>query len=380
MKKALVITSVASMVDQFLTPSVFLLQQMGYEVHVACNFEQGSTCNTERIAELKQILSENNVPFFQIDFSRDIIKVRDHFRAYKQTFKTITSNNYDLVHCHSPIGGIITRLACRKIRKNGTKVFYTAHGFHFYKGASPKQWLLYYPVEKICAHFTDVLITINKEDYALAQKKMKAKRVEYVPGVGIDTKRFADCNMDCAEKRREIGIPEKAKLLMSVGELNKNKNHEIVIKALARINKPNVYYIIAGKGDLDKHLQNMINEFGLTQRVKLLGYRSDVAELYKIADVFVFPSFREGLSVSLMEAMTSGLPCIVSRIRGNMDLINENGGALFDPHSVENCKNAIQMLLDKDLQKIGEHNVYSIKFFDLDNVNEILGELYTKWA
>lgn len=360
MKTVLVITSVASMVDQFLFPTLELFQNMEYEVHVACNFEKGNTCSDERVLELKSKLRDRNILYHQIDFAREVSKVSENIRAYKEVYKLVSDHKYDLIHCHSPIGGLITRLACRKIRKHGTPVIYTAHGFHFFKGAPIKNWMLYYPVEKICSRWTDVLITINQEDFSFAKRKMKSKKIEYIPGIGIDLERITNIDVDRTEKRRELGVPNGAILLLSVGELNKNKNHETVIRAIADMD---VHYIIAGRGDLEDQLRLTIEELGLTNRVKLLGYRKDIVELCKTADVFVFPSFREGLSVSVMEAMGSGLPIVCSRIRGNTDLIDENGGEMFDPHSVEDCSRAIKQLIHSNKRDKGIYNLNKVENF-----------------
>lgn len=373
MKKALIVTSVASMVDQFLLPSVRLLQEMDYEVHVACNFVKGSTCSDERIKQLREKLTKWAVPCIQIDFARDVMNFSENTLAYKQINKLLSESFYDIIHCHSPIGGLITRLAARKTRKKGTKVFYTAHGFHFYKGSPKKNWLLYYPVEKVCSYFTDVMITINQEDYALAQKKMKAKKVEYVPGIGLDLSKFGTIIVDKESKREELKVPVDAVMLLSVGELNENKNHETVIRAMA--NMENVYYIIAGRGRLQGHLQSVIDELGIADRVKLLGYRNDIGELCETADIYVMSSYREGLSVALMEAMASGLPCVVSRIRGNTDLIDENGGALFNPHSVEDCQKAIQKVLSSEINNLSAYNLEKIKGFSLVTVNQQMNEI-----
>lgn len=316
---------------------------------------------------------------YPIETSRSPLQ-KGNVVAIKQIRKLVTEEHYDIVHCHTPIAAMCTRLACRKVRKQGTKVFYTAHGFHFYKGAPLKNWLLYYPVEKICAHFTDVLITINQEDYELAQKKMKAKKVVYVPGVGIDLEKFGKVTVDKCEKRRELGVPNEALLLLSVGELNENKNHETVIRAIADMK--DVYYIIAGKGVLQEHLQSVIDELGMTERVKLLGFRKDIGELCEAADVFVFPSFREGLSVSVMEAMASGLPVVCSRIRGNVDLIDEvdeegnGGGVLFEPHSTDSVAEAIERVLYDNVECFGKYNREKIKRFEINNVNNKMKEIY----
>lgn len=374
MKKALVATSVASMVDQFLLPSVFLLKDLGYEVHILCNFNDGNTCSDEQIKKLQATLNDNGIKYFQVDFARNVAKVTKNLSAYKQVQAIIKNNHYNLVHCHSPIGGLVMRLACRKTRKNGTKVIYTAHGFHFYKGAPLKNWLIYYPVEKICSYFTDVLITINSEDYNFAKKKMKAKQIQYVSGVGINLNNFADILVKKDDKRKELAVPKNAKLLISVGELNNNKNHETVIRAISDIE--NVYYVIAGKGALQEHLQNVINQLNMANRVKLLGFRDDISELCNTADIFVMPSFREGLSVALMEAMACGLPCVVSRIRGNVDLIDENGGVLFNPNDIIDCKNSIEKISLKDFSKLGAYNFEKIKQFSLESVDLKLKDIY----
>ncbi len=309
---------------------------------------------------------------YQIDTSRSPLS-KGNLTAIRQIKDLVNTNQYDIVHCHTPVAAMCTRLACRKARKNGTKVFYTAHGFHFFKGAPKKNWLLYYPVEKYCARFTDVLITINQEDYEFAKKKLKAKKIEYVPGVGIDLNKFSSVKTDKVAKRVELGIPSDAKLLLSVGELNQNKNHETVIRAIA---DTDAYYIIAGEGRLNHHLQSVIAELNLQERVRLLGYRRDVSELCSAADVYVFPSFREGLSVSLMEAMASGLPIVCSKIRGNVDLVDTNGGALFDPHSIVECKAAIENVKSQKDNTMGLYNVEKIKKFGLDNVLRIMNKLY----
>ena len=361
------------MVDQFLLPSITLLQNMGYIVEVACNFETGSTCSKEKIENLKEKLSTLGVKYYHIDFARNVLSLSQHIKAYKQVKQILTNDQYELMHCHSPIGGLISRLACRKARKSGTTVIYTAHGFHFYKGAPLKNWLIYYPVEKFCSYFTDTLITINKEDYALAQKKMRAKKIEYVAGVGIDLTKFGQNTVNNAEKRKELCIPSDATVLLSVGELNENKNHETVIRAIKDLD---AYYIIAGKGDLKEHLQSLIDELGLTERVKLLGFRTDVSELYRVADVYVLPSIREGLNVSVMEAMASGLPVVCGRIRGNTDLIDNNGGALFDPHSVDECKKAITDVIGQNKNDLSVYNLEKVKTMSVEQVNIGMKEIY----
>lgn len=327
--KALIVTSVASMVDQFLKPSIEILQNMGYEVVVACNFDDCGTITQERCAALKQYLMEKNVAYKQVDFPRNPLKINKIIGSFKQMKSILQVEVFSLCHCHSPIGGLVTRLTCKRFRKEGLKVIYTAHGFHFYKGAPLKNWLIYYPIEKICSNWTDVLITINNEDFELAQKRMKAKRVEYVPGIGIDIKRFSDVIVDRENKRNEIGVPKDAKMLLSVGELNENKNHRIVIEALGKLEDSSIHYVIAGVGNQKENLESLAKENKVN--LHLLGYRNDVTELYKCADLYVHPSKREGLPVALMEAMASEVSCIASRIRGCEDILSEG---LFFPTDI----------------------------------------------
>ncbi|SHE82021.1 glycosyltransferase family 4 protein [Caloramator proteoclasticus] len=379
MKKALIFASVASMIDQFNMHNIQILQELGYQVDVACNFEFGSTTSQERVKEFKDELKNIDVNIYHIPVPRKVDAIKDIAEAYKKTERLISQNKYDIVHCHSPIGGVIARLACKKHRKNGTKVIYTVHGFHFFSGAPLKNWVIFYPIERWLSRYTDVLITINKEDYNRAKKLFRAGMVEYVPGVGVNIKKFNEISVDRIQKRKELGIPEGAFLVLSVGELNKNKNHETIIKAIAKLQNPNVYYMICGQGVLEDYLKNLAKGLGLEKQVKLLGYRRDIAEIGKVSDVFVLPSFREGLSVALMEAMALGLPIVCSKIRGNVDLIEDGkGGYLVEVYDVEQFANSINKLLENVYlnNKMGKHNRVFIKKFDIENVKKIMREIY----
>lgn len=381
MKRALVLASVASMIDQFNMPNIRLMKEMGYEVDVATNFLKGSTCNEEKIAALKQILQGMNVRCFQIDFSRNVLNIGENIKAYKQTKKIIDANNYALIHSHSPIGGFLSRIAVRGARKRGTRMIYTAHGFHFFKGAPLMNWLIFYPIEKICSRWTDVLVTITCEDYLLAQKKMYAKKLVYVPGVGINTRSFAPEKEDSAInaiKREELGIATTDCVMLSVGELNKNKNHEIVLRAMAQLCRNDLHYVIAGRGVLKEHLEQLAQELGISSQLHLLGFRTDVKDLFKMADFFAHPSYREGLSVAVMEAMANGLPVICSEIRGNTDLIDNKGGYLFNPSSQEATYNALKHIIEcADRDSMGEYNLNKSRGLDVESVLKTMKEIYT---
>jgi glycosyltransferase involved in cell wall biosynthesis len=375
-KKVLVLASVASMIDQFNMPNIELLQSMGYEVHVACNFLKGSTCSSEKIEQLKKRLNDIGVTFFQIDFTRSVMNLKQDYIAYKQVKKILIENKYAFIHCHSPIGGVIGRLAGHATR---TKVIYTAHGFHFFKGAPFKNWLIFYPIEKFCARYTNVLITINKEDYARAQEKMPAKKICYVPGVGIDLSKIQNIVCDRNEVRKSMGVPEDCILLLSIGELNENKNHQVVLKALARLNNKNVHYAIAGRGDKKDYLLTLARELGVENQIHLLGFRADALQLYKASDLFVFPSFREGLSVSMMEAMACECPIICSRIRGNTDLVeNGVGGYHFAASDDLGLMESIKKMIEnkKEMSKMGYVNKEIVQNFSLGNVLKNMKEIY----
>ena len=381
MKRALVMASVASMIDQFNMPNIRLMKEMGYEVDVATNFLKGSTCSEEKIAALKETLREMNVRCFQIDFSRNVLNVCENIKAFKQTKKIIDENNYALIHSHSPIGGFLSRIAARNDRKNGTKMIYTAHGFHFFKGAPLMNWLIFYPIERICSRWTDVLVTITHEDYQLAQKKMYAKEVVYVPGVGINTAAFSPKEEDAAinaRKREELGLAMTDTVMLSVGELNKNKNHEIILRAMARLGRKDLHYLIAGRGELKEYLEQLAIELGVSGQFHLLGFRTDVKELFKTADFFAHPSFREGLSVAVMEAMANGLPVICTKIRGNTDLIEDNkGGYLFKPAEQETAYTALKNIMDSlDRNYMGLYNLKKSEGLDVKAVLEEMRKMY----
>lgn len=371
MKKILYIVNYASAderrykITSFSYSSYCAARKLNMQFHINTNSAEVVDANQD------ETVNYHVVEIYRNPFSREVIK------AKKQLQALIEKEKFDVIHCNTPIGGLLGRLVGKKCKV--PKVIYQAHGFHFYKGAPWLNWLLYYPVEKWLARYTDALITINQEDYAFAKRKIKLRnggKVYYVPGVGVDHHKFGSTTIDKAAKRKALGIPEDAVLLLSVGELNNNKNHETVIRAIADMN---VHYIIAGRGELQPHLENLIDAHNLRDRVQLLGFRSDVKELYEIADVFVFPSFREGLSLSVMEAMASGLPCVASRIRGNTDLVkDEEGGYLCDPNNAAGFAEKLKLLAaDAALrEKMGKANLVAVEKFSRENVVREMENIY----
>lgn len=391
-KKALMIATVPSMIGQFNMANIQILLDLGYEVHVACNFDDRSVWTEDRVEEFRKQLYDLGVNYFQINFARSPKHVGKLAESYKEIKELLFREKYTLVHVHTPVAAVEVRLAAKdyndaierrvkEVKKvpERLRVIYTAHGFHFYDGAPIKNWILFYPVEKELSRITDVLITINKEDYQRAKDKFYAKKTVYVPGVGVDVKKFAGVSgsVDRDKKREELGVKSSDVLLLSVGELNENKNHSMVIKALGELEKSGklegsyIVYMIAGTGDKKEELESLAEEENVDLR--LLGFRKDVSELLTAADLYILPSIREGLNVSLMEAMASGTPCLAGKIRGNIDLIDSGkGGELFDSQDISSVADAIESELSyrDNWSQQGQYNQNKIKKFDLSVVEE----------
>jgi len=363
MKKVLFVASVMGHFKAFHMPYIEYFKEKGYQVEAAAKPREGLT-----VCEIQH----------NIDFERQPFKLKN-IAAYKKLRRIIKDGGYDIIHCHTPVAAMMTRLAARKVRNAGTRVIYTAHGFHFFKGAPIKNWLMYFPVEWICSFLTDTLITINKEDFDFAKKHLHAKNTYYVPGVGVNVERFKNAEVDCEKKREELGIPKNSIAVLSVGELNSNKNHETVLRAIAALSRKDIVYVICGKGGKKEYLENLAKELGMENQLILAGYRTDVHEIYKCCDIFAFPSKREGLPVSVMEAMASGLPCVVSNIRGNSDLIQNNkNGFLYSPLDVSKFADGIKKLAEsKDLRdSFAQQGKLLVRHFTLDEVKAEMRKIY----
>ncbi len=384
MKKALMVATVASVIDQFNDRNLKILQDMGYEVHVACNFESGNTTSQERVYEYEKSLRDRGITVHNITFPRDPKNFAEMRRSYKALKDVISKGKYDLVHCHTPVGGVVTRLICAPYRMRGMKVIYTAHGFHFYKGASLKCWLMYYPIEKLLAHFTDVLITINDEDYARANGRFACKKIVKVPGIGIDPERY---EFDADEKKRiraelrsELGLTEKDFVIINVGELSIRKNQLLLLKAMRLIHKKRVKLVLTGIGVCRRDIMKYAYDHRLSKRVIFTGYREDIPKLMAMADCFVFPSIQEGLPVALMEAKAAGLPCIVSRIRGNIDLILHHfGGYCVESMNAGDWAGYIEKMADKSMEdrlEMGKRNMVDVEDYSCKTVDEHMRRIY----
>lgn len=396
-KKMMLLASVASMIDQFNLPNIRLLLDMGYEVHVACNFKEGNTCDASHVKLLQKKLHELGVETHHWDCPRNLHSLSGCLRAYRQANRLMQRYAVDWLHCQSPIGGALARIAARKA---GIPVLYTAHGFHFYKGAPWYYWLLYYPVEKLLARWTDVLVTVNKEDYWFARRHLRAGKVFHIPGVGIDTgyfgtiqenpctdaqqdKEACGANGHCRKEKalfcETYQIPPDACVLLSVGELNEGKNHRMVIDALGKMQRKDLYYLVCGQGRLRERLRRQARRLGVESRLRLPGYQEHMAWIYQNADIFVFPSKREGMPAALMEAMAAGLPCVASDIRGNRELISHEFSFSFK--QPDKLAETLRLLADHAQlrQKCGRHNQQTIKSYDQARVDGRMRKIYAQF-
>lgn len=377
-RKVLIVATVISTIDQFCKGDIMILQK-NYNVQVAANFHEGNNTSERRIAEFQKENAINGIKEIDIQFKRNPLSINNLF-AYRRLKKLLIEEKYDLIHCHTPIASMLTRLANIMTNKKRSRLIYTAHGFHFYEGAPFLNWLFYYPVERWLSNYTDTLVTINKEDYYFASRKFKSNQIEYVPGIGVDIEKIDSTVVDIYRKRSELGLKKDDMVIISVGELNKNKNHEIIIRALANLRKPNIIYIICGQGKLMEYLRKLSTDLNVESQVHLLGFRSDVIELFKISDIFTFTSFREGLSVALMEAMATKLPVICSKIRGNIDLIDEEcGGYFVNPTDEKSISKYIELLVSDRVirQKFGSYNRAKVSDFSQANVAKKMNDIYS---
>ena len=332
----ILVTSTDLMMVQFLVPHIKYLCSNGYIVDVLCSNVGG------RIDDVKKQLNDYVNNIFVVSLQRSPLSLKN-LSGYCEIKKILDKNRYDLIWTNEPVMGVATRLAAKKSRRKGTKVMYMVHGFHFYKGAPKVNWMLYYPVEKMMAKYCDVITTINHEDFEVA-KRFKGDNTKYIHGIGINTERLNNL-AEQKNIREEIGLSKEDFIVLSVGELNENKNHKVIIRALAQINDKSIHYVVCGKGDQLDNLKMLSKELGVESNVHFLGYRTDVVDICSQSDLFAFPSFREGLGLAALEAMYCGLPLVTSNSRGPVDfMVNGETGYICDPNSPEEFARAINII------------------------------------
>lgn len=310
---------------------------------------------------------------------RSIMALRDNLKAFRNLSDIVEKNNIKVIHCNTPVGGMIGRLIGKKYHIE--KVIYTAHGFHFYKGAPLLNNTVFKRAEEIMAHWTDVIITMNQEDYDAAQQfRLKSGgKVYKVHGVGINCKDYEEINLDKKIIKKNLGLEEDDFICIASGDLIKRKNYEIAIKAIAKLHNPHIHYLVCGKGPNSENLKSIAKSEGIENQIHFLGFRTDMKELLAISDCFFFASLQEGLPRSVMEAMASGLPVACSKIRGNVDLIDDGkGGFLFKADSVEDAAEALLKLMESDYQMMGRYNRKKIYDFDISVVEREINNIYSK--
>lgn len=377
-KKVLITTTTPYMIRQFLLNDIKILQNLEYEIDIATNFQTFNVISEEELRKLKEYLENEHIQIHQIDFERSMFKIGSHIKSYKQMKKLMNERKYDLIHTHTPISSLITRIAFKNSRIfDKCRMIYTAHGFHFFKGNNPLKNFLFRNIERYGAKYTDTLITINKEDYAAA-KKFKLKKngtVEYVPGVGIDIDKINSIQGNKEELCKELNIPVDTILLLSVGELSKRKNHEVIVRLLNQL-PDNIHYVICGQGQLENYLLDLAQKLKVNNRLHLLGYRTNIPQIMKSCDIFVFPSLQEGLPVALMEAMACGLACIASEIRGNVDLIKNNTrNYLFDLNKCDAIVvDIMRIIQEKPVNTLSNNDM--MKSFDKNQIEILMKKIY----
>ena len=385
MKRVLFVTTISGFLPQFEKNDVKLLKQMGCQIHYASNF------TNPIYAFDKTELEKNRVALHQIDIEKSPAKINKNIKAIKQLIKIIDENDIDIVHCHNPMGGVAARIAARA-GKRKPKVIYTAHGFHFYKGAPMMNWLLFYTAERFLARYTDIIVTINREDYIRA-KKFRLKKngeVYLIHSVGVDKEKFAPRPELRETKRAELGIPADAFHIVTAAELNENKNQKLVIEAVAALkNKSkidadkayNIYYTICGKGPNEDKLRELIKAYGLENNVSLLGYRTDMDEILQTADVFAFPSIREGLGVAAIEALMCNVPLIAADNRGTREYVSDgNNGIVCRYDAVDEFEEAIELLYRNTAyrKRMADRCRESVKKFTIEEVEKTMTKVYTR--
>lgn len=377
-QKVLIVASVVSFIEWFNKENVdYLNKKRNCELHIACNFDYMEDTDEARTRTYIDKIKSEGVILHNIHFARSPFS-RDNIACYKQLKAIIDENHFDLIHVHTPTVSILTRLAARKARKEGTTVMYTCHGFHFHNAAPKKNWLMFYPMERLMSRFCDYIVTINKEDYNRA-KSFHAPNVRYIPGVGVNINRIQDCKVDKNAYKREIGVPEDCVLVLSIGEMIERKNHEVIVRALSKVQNPNVYYAICGKGPLREYLGQMAKELGVGDRVKFLGFRKDIPELCNTADISAFPSRIEGLGLAGIEAMAAGVPLVSSNVHGILDyVIDGQTGYACNPDDVNGFAKSISTLAnDGDLRKEMSAKCWNaVAPFDIDYALRVMWGIY----
>ncbi len=376
MKKALIIANSAGLISDFLVSDVQILRGKGYEVNCACNL-QFSGKDSENFFKMHEI-TLYDIPFPIRDF--DIGAIAKSYKLLKEILK---QDDYDIIHCHTTIAAVIGRQCARKKRKSGAKVLYTSHGFPFYQGASKLKSKAYFAIEKYYSKFSDAIITICQEDYDNALR-MDCPNVYRLHGVGVDVSSFENVRIDVNSKRKALGFNECDKIILSIGEINANKNHKVIIEALALVRELHYIYAICGRELTNSGTKRQLEELAknLEVDVRFLGYRRDIPEICQCVQLGALPSFKEGLGLAGIEMLASGVPLVASNRQGIKDyVVDGKTGFLCEPHSPESFAEGIRKgnaLLNMPL--VHENCLVMAEKFDIKNAYEKMNQIYGKFC
>ncbi|WP_449536934.1 glycosyltransferase family 4 protein [Ferdinandcohnia sp. Marseille-Q9671] len=371
--KILYVATIASTINDFFIPHIKFLLDKGNVVGIACN----------KVHDISPKLLELGCEIHPITFQRNPLDL-ENVSAYKQIHRVVAEEGYELLHVHTPVASFITRMACRNIQN--VKILYTAHGFHFFKGAPMKNWALYYTLEKMAARWTDGLITMNDEDY-LSAKKLKLRKehsIFKVNGIGLDLQKFVPQTFEKKNKLRyQYGFSDEDFILIYVGELSYRKHQDLIIKAVGRLKGsiPNLKLLVVGSGSKSIEYKELTKSLDIERNVAFLGYREDIPQLMALSDIAVSTSRQEGLPVNVMEAMATGLPLVVTNCRGNRDLvIHDLNGYVVDTDDVHGCASSIERLYKSAeiQQRFSTKNKDLIHLYSIEVVINDMNKIYEK--
>ena len=374
-KKVLYTASVEKHITAFHLPYLKWFKDSGFEVHVAFNASSG-------IRNLPYVDHIWNIPFHRSPFSAKNIY------AYKLIKEVIDNNHYNLIHCHTPAESVITRIASQKARGKGTLLFYTAHGFYFYKGAPLKNWLLFFTLEKILSFYSDCIITINKEDYNFAKKyfsNISNNNIYYISGIGVNSQKFKPVSpQEKSLLRLHHGYKESDFILLYIAEFIPRKNHHFILKSLVELKKniPNIKVLFAGTGVLLKKTIDFCDDQNLNDCVNFLGWRDDLAGFAALADVGISSSKMEGFGLGLAEEMLCSIPIVATYDRGHKEMIDQGiNGYMFQHDNVhEFVKYINQLYLDEPKRlRLGQNALIKGKKFVIEKSLKSMVDIYNKF-
>ncbi|MEY2858018.1 MAG: hypothetical protein RLZZ74_2330 [Cyanobacteriota bacterium] len=370
MPKLLVVTTVPITIRSFLLPFVKHFRSLGWQVD---GMAQGISADQDCVATCDRI--------YDIQWSRNVFDPRNLLAGVSRVKEVVAEANYDLVHVHTPIAAFVTRYALKDLKK--TKVIYTAHGFHFYRGGSAVKNAIFLGLEKLAGQWTDYLVTINQEDEAAAKKHnfLPAERVYYTRGIGVDTEYYASVKVnpaDLAQVRQELSLSDNDTLLLAIAEFTPRKRHRDLLNALVKVANPQVHLALAGEGPIKIELKALTKELGIEKQVHFLGYRKDIPTLIQAADAVLLVSQQEGLPRSIMEAMCLNTPVIGSNIRGTQDLLENGCGLLVELGDTDALAKAMtQVVEDPDsLAAMAAKAQVKMASYDLKQIIQQYSDIY----